>query len=86
MSSQVRTETLLRWSSDHGSDGVAKPPCSISPMPENDDLDPGAPTQMFQAFVDRQEPETSGRRRLWLALAGAALVVVLVLAWLVLGG
>jgi hypothetical protein len=55
-------------------------------MPENDDLDPGAPTQMFQAFVDRQEPETSGRRWLWLTLAGVALVIVLVLAWLVLGG
>lgn len=54
-------------------------------MPENDDLDPAANTQMFQAFVDRQEPETSGRRWLWLALAGV-LVIVLVLAWLALGG
>jgi hypothetical protein len=54
-------------------------------MPENDDLDPGAPTQMFQAFVDRQEPEASGRRWLWVTLAGVALVMLL-LAWLVLGG
>jgi hypothetical protein len=60
---------------------------SIAPMPENDDLDPAANTQMFQAFVDRAEPEESGRGKR-IALAGAALaglVVVVVLAWLVLG-
>jgi Flp pilus assembly protein TadB len=58
-------------------------------MPENDDLDPGASTQMFQAFVDRDEPESPGRRWMRAALVGAALaalVIVFVLAWLVLGG
>ncbi|MGH3316526.1 MAG: hypothetical protein ACRDO0_10325 [Nocardioidaceae bacterium] len=56
-------------------------------MPE-DDLDPGANTQMFQAFVDRPEHEDSGSRSSWAALAGVAvavLLVVAVLAWLVLG-
>jgi hypothetical protein len=55
-------------------------------MPDNDDLDPAASTQMFQAFVDRPEPEASRWRRV--ALAGgiaAGLVVVLALAWLALG-
>ncbi len=55
-------------------------------MPENDDLDPAANTQMFQAFVDRPEPETSRWRRV--ALAGGAiagLAVVVALAWLALG-
>jgi hypothetical protein len=58
-------------------------------MPENDDLDPAASTQMFQAFVDRAEPESPGRRWKQAALAVAAvagLVIVLALAWLVLGG
>lgn len=57
-------------------------------MPENDDLDPGASTQMFQAFVDRPEPEASRPRWMRAALAGAAvagLVIVVVVAWLVLG-
>ena len=54
-------------------------------MPENE-LDPGASTQMFQAFVDRPEPEASGSRWIWAALGVAALVIVLALAWLVLGG
>jgi flagellar biogenesis protein FliO len=54
-------------------------------MPE-DELDPGASTQMFQAFVDRrEEPEASGSRWTWVALA-VVLVIVLALAWLVLGG
>ena len=57
-------------------------------MPD-DELDPGASTQMFQAFVDRpEEPESSGSRWTGAALAGAALaglVVVLALAWLTLG-
>ena len=60
-----------------------------SPMPENDDLDPAANTQMFQAFVDRQEPEASGPRWMRVALTGAAvagLVIVAALAWLMLGG
>jgi hypothetical protein len=58
-------------------------------MPENDDLDPGANTQMFQAFVDRAEPETSrpGWVRAALAVAAlAGLVIVAAIAWLVLGG
>lgn len=53
-------------------------------MLENDDLDPAANTQMFQAFVDRPEPETSGMRWMWAALAGAALVAVVVVLALVL--
>lgn len=55
-------------------------------MPEND-LDPAASTQQFQAFVDRQEREASPRRsRAVLAgVALAGLVVLLVLAWLKLG-
>ena len=57
-------------------------------MPEKDDLDPGASTQMFQAFVDRPEPEASNPRWVPAALAGgilAGLVIVLALAWLVVG-
>ncbi len=55
-------------------------------MPEND-LDPAADTQQFQAFFDRAEPEPRPR---WVgaALLGvvlAGLVIVLGLAWLVLG-
>ena len=53
-------------------------------MPENE-LDPGASTQMFQAFVDRREPETSGSRWIFAVLA-VAVLVVLALAWLVLRG
>ena len=53
-------------------------------MPQ-DELDPGANTQMFQAFVDRPEPEAPGSRWPRVALAVAALVIVLALAWLVLG-
>jgi hypothetical protein len=56
-------------------------------MPEND-LDPGASTQQFQAFVDRPEPEASRPRSMRAGLVVAALVglvVVLALAWLVLG-
>ena len=54
-------------------------------MPENE-LDPGASTQMFQAFVDSPEPEASGSRWMWVVL-GAAVVagLLLALAWLVLG-
>ncbi|MDN5855708.1 MAG: hypothetical protein L0K86_23275 [Actinomycetia bacterium] len=58
-----------------------------NPGPEND-LDPGANTQMFQAFVDRHEPEESAPSRARAGLIGAAvvaLVVVLVIAWLVFG-
>lgn len=55
-------------------------------MPEDDELDPAASTQMFQAFVDRREPEESGPGRTPV-LVGAALlglVVVLALVWLLL--
>jgi hypothetical protein len=55
-------------------------------MHENE-LDPGASTQMFQAFVDRaEEPEPSGSLRKWVALTAGALVIVVALAWFVLGG
>ena len=57
-------------------------------MPDNE-LDPGASTQMFQAFVDRVEPEESVSPWTKVALVGAAVVgllVVLALAWFLLGG
>jgi hypothetical protein len=54
-------------------------------MPENE-LDPGASTQMFQAFVDQPEPEPSGTRWLWPAVAVAVLVIVLALGWFLLAG
>lgn len=54
-------------------------------MPDND-LDPGASTQMFQAFVDSPEPESSGPRLMWTALAVVVLTMVPLLAWLLLGG
>ncbi|WP_167880321.1 hypothetical protein [Nocardioides guangzhouensis] len=55
-------------------------------MPQ-DELDPAANTEMFQAFVDRPEPEESRASRSWVVLAAAAAVVVvlLVLAWILLG-
>jgi hypothetical protein len=56
-------------------------------MPE-DDLDPAANTQQFQAFVDRSDHEESGSRSPWAVFAGlalAVLVVVAALAWLLLG-
>jgi hypothetical protein len=57
-------------------------------MPENDDLDPAASTQMFQAFVDRAEQDAakpSWKRPAVVGGALAGLVVVVVLAWLALG-
>jgi hypothetical protein len=55
-------------------------------MPD-DELDPGASTQMFQAFVDRaEEPEGSGSRWIWAAVAVVALLAVLALGWVLLGG
>jgi|Tabmets5t2r1_1033131.scaffolds.fasta_scaffold249682_2 hypothetical protein len=57
-------------------------------MPENDDLDPAANTQMFQAFVDRGEQEDArpGWMRPAIAVAAlAVLVIVVVVAWLALG-
>ena len=58
-------------------------------MPENDDLDPAASTQMFQAFVDRAD-EDDERSSWWIrvvvaAIALAVLAFVVVLAWAVLG-
>ena len=58
------------------------------PRPENE-LDPGASTQMFQAFVDRHESEepAAPRTRTALVVGGAlALVLVLVLVVLVVLG
>ena len=54
-------------------------------MPDND-LDPGASTQMFQAFVDSSEPESSGSRLMWTALVVVVLTIVPLLAWLLFGG
>jgi hypothetical protein len=51
----------------------------------DDELDPGAPTQMFQAFMDRPEPEPARSGWLWSALALAAVLVVALVAWLTLG-
>ncbi|HSE09333.1 MAG TPA: hypothetical protein VLB29_11770 [Nocardioidaceae bacterium] len=51
-----------------------------------DELDPGASTQMFQAFVDRPEDPASGSRWVPVALGVTALVIVAALAWLLLGG
>jgi hypothetical protein len=56
-------------------------------MADDEIEDPAANTQMFQAFMDRpREPESSGSR--WLLVAGVAVavVVVVVLAWFLLGG
>lgn len=62
-------------------------------MPENPDrrpeneLDPGASTQMFQAFVDRHESDEGGSssRPTALIVGGlVALVLVLAIGWLVL--
>ncbi len=56
------------------------------PVSEDELEDPAASTQMFQAFVDRPEPEAYGSRWLAAAFALAALAIVLTLAWLLLGG
>jgi hypothetical protein len=55
-------------------------------MPD-DDLDPAANTQMFQAFVDRREPEeaSGSRAKMALLIAVAALVVVVAAAWFMMG-
>lgn len=65
-------------------------------MPENapdpatdNNPDPAASTQMFQAFVDRYEPGGSGESRTPVIVVGAglvALVIVVALVWLVLRG
>ena len=52
-----------------------------------DELDPGASTEMFQAFVDRAEPEASRSSWAGVAVAGvvlAGLLIVVALVWLVL--
>lgn len=57
-------------------------------MPE-DELDPGANTEMFQAFMDRPEPEESrpGWTRVALVVAAVvALLVVAAIAWSMLSG
>jgi len=57
-------------------------------MPENDDLDPGASTQMGEAFVDRADPEPSRSSGMRVALVAAAVVVLVIavaLAWLLFG-
>ena len=51
-------------------------------MPDNDELDPGAPTEVFQAFFDRAEPDEPQSGWKWVAVAVAVALVVL-LAWLV---
>jgi hypothetical protein len=56
------------------------------PVSDNELEDPAASTQMFQAFVDRQEPEESGSRWVAAAFAVAAVAIVLMLAWLLWGG
>jgi Flp pilus assembly protein TadB len=61
----------------------------VAAMSERDG-DPIANTQMFRAFVQRDDARHSGHRRSrlrWLAvtLAVAAIVIVVVVAWLVAG-
>lgn len=55
-------------------------------MPENEnELDPGAPTEMFQAFVDRPEPETARGTGVALAVASLiGLLVMVAIVWFVL--
>jgi hypothetical protein len=55
----------------------------------NDELDPGAPTQMFQAFMDREPAEAADpgpSRQIMVAGIVVALLLVLALAWVVLAG
>jgi hypothetical protein len=52
----------------------------------DDDQDPAASTQMFQAFMDRErEPEPSVPGWVWAAVAVVTLLVVAALAWFLLG-
>lgn len=56
-----------------------------APDPEpHDELDPGASTQLFQAFVDRYEPGGSEGPRTRVALIAAAVVGLLVVVVLAL--
>ena len=52
-----------------------------------DDQDPIASTQMFQAFVDRHrdEPEQTGSPLPWIVAAAVVLAMVAALAWFLLG-
>ena len=51
----------------------------------NEEQDPAASTQRFQAFMDQpREAESAGSRGVWIALAVVAVVVVILLAWLLL--
>ena len=57
----------------------------------DDELDPGANTEMFQAFVDRHpqadsRSDSSGSGWLWAAVVAGVLVILLAVAWFVLGG
>lgn len=88
LASSVRTFARL---SPTGSHDVAAPapgvaaPCRVDnlvAMPENEnELDPGAPTEMFQAFVDRPEPEAT--RGFGTAMAVASLIGLLIMAAIV---
>lgn len=50
-----------------------------APEPEtHDDLDPGASTQLFQAYVDRYQPDASTSARPGAGLIVAAVVVLLI--------
>lgn len=51
-----------------------------------DDLDPAASTQVFQAFFDRQEPEASRSSWMWVAVAAFTALIVLVPVVLLLAG
>ena len=63
---------------------------SVACWPMNDaddDRDPAASTQMFQAFVDRHrgEPEQSGSPWPVVAAGVVVLVIVVVVAWFIIG-
>jgi hypothetical protein len=51
----------------------------------DDELDPGAPTAMFQAFMDREDPEEPRSGWVWAGLAVVALAAVLGACWIVFG-
>ena len=58
---------------------------TLAAMPD-DELDPGASTQMFQAFVDRtEEPGAPRLSWAWIAFAVIALAIVVAAGALLLG-